>query len=196
MCLETSNLWVIAERILLRPLEMFSINMLAGIVRDWLVGPHVVPHRLTGSHYQDFLSHDLPKLLQVVPVAVKARMWYIHDGAPAHFSRVVRDILNNTYHDRWICRGGPTAWPPRTPGLHPVDLLPVRTPKTPCLCSSCWQQRIISPSHCGCPSDYPQLPWHPWTVRRSVMVRVEESIKSRGGHLGTYSKCTLSELTN
>jgi hypothetical protein len=41
----------------------------------------------------------------------------MHDGAPAHFSRAVRDVLNNTYHDPWIGRGGPTAWPPRSPDL-------------------------------------------------------------------------------
>jgi hypothetical protein len=32
-----------------------------------------------------------------------------------HLLAVVRDVLNNTYHDRWISRGGPTAWPPRSP---------------------------------------------------------------------------------
>jgi hypothetical protein len=56
------------------------------IVGDCFVGPHVLPHRLTGSHYRDFLLHDLPKLLEDVPLAVGARMWYMHDGAPAHFS--------------------------------------------------------------------------------------------------------------
>jgi hypothetical protein len=36
------------------------------------------------------------------------------DGAPAHFSRAVRDALSNTYQYRWIGRGGSTAWPPRS----------------------------------------------------------------------------------
>jgi hypothetical protein len=62
----------------------------------WLVHPHVLPHRLADNHYRDFLLHDLPKLLEDVPLAVTARMWYIHDGAPAHFSRAVRDVLSNT----------------------------------------------------------------------------------------------------
>jgi hypothetical protein len=63
-------------------------------VGDGLVGPHVLPHRLTGNHYRDFHLHDLPKLLEDVPLAVRARMWYMHDGAPAHFSRAMRDVLN------------------------------------------------------------------------------------------------------
>jgi hypothetical protein len=46
---------------------------------------------------------------------------YMHDGAQVHFSRAVRDVLNNTCHDRWIGRGGPTAWPKRSPDLNPLD---------------------------------------------------------------------------
>jgi hypothetical protein len=93
----------------------------AGIVGDCLVGPHVLPHRLTGNHYRDFLLHNLPNLLEDVPLAVRARMWYMHDGTPTYFSRAVRDVLNNTYHDRWIGKGGPTAWPPRSPDLNSLD---------------------------------------------------------------------------
>jgi hypothetical protein len=44
-----------------------------------------------------------------------------HDCGPAHFSRSMRGILSNTYHDRWIGRGGPIAWPPRSPDLSPMD---------------------------------------------------------------------------
>jgi hypothetical protein len=53
-----------------------------------------------------------------VPLAVRARIWNMHDGAPARFSRAVRDVLTNSYHDRWIVGGGPTAWPPRSPDLN------------------------------------------------------------------------------
>jgi hypothetical protein len=62
---------------------------------------------------------------------------YMYEGAAEHISRAVRDVLSNTYHDRWIGRGGPTAWPPRSPGWNPMDFFPVGTPKTPCVCSSC-----------------------------------------------------------
>jgi hypothetical protein len=65
---------------------------------------------------------DLPELLEDVPLAVKARMRYMHHSAPAHTSGAVRDVLNNTYHDRWIGRGEPAAWPPRsTTDLNPLD---------------------------------------------------------------------------
>jgi hypothetical protein len=71
---ETYNLWVIAERILCRHQQQFSINVCARIVGDCLAGPHVLTLRLTGYHYQDFLLHDLPKLLEDVPLAVRAHV--------------------------------------------------------------------------------------------------------------------------
>lgn len=43
------------------------------------------------------------------------------DGAPLHFHRDVTTFLNNTFPERWIGRGGPTAWPPRSPDLTPLD---------------------------------------------------------------------------
>jgi hypothetical protein len=54
--------------------QQFSSNMWVGIFGDCLVGPHVLPHRLTGNHYRDFLLHDLPKLLEAVPLPVRAGM--------------------------------------------------------------------------------------------------------------------------
>jgi hypothetical protein len=48
-------------------------------------------------------------------------MWYVQRDDSAHFSLAVRDVLNNTYHDGWIGIEGPTAWPPRSPDLNPLD---------------------------------------------------------------------------
>jgi hypothetical protein len=56
-----------------------------------------------------------------VPLAVKTRTWYMHSGAPTHFSHAVPDILSHTCHDRWIGRGGPTAWSPSSPDFSPLD---------------------------------------------------------------------------
>jgi hypothetical protein len=90
----------------------------------------------------------------------------LHVGAPAHVSHAVRGALSNTYRDRWISSGGPTAWPPRsTPDLNPLG-----THKHPCVCSSCWQWTVTSPSHCGCLSDYPQLPRHMFICTFLVLV--------------------------
>jgi hypothetical protein len=53
--------------------------------------------------------------------ATAERILYMHDGAPAHFSRTVLGVLNNTCHDGWIGRERSTAWPPRSPDLNPLD---------------------------------------------------------------------------
>jgi hypothetical protein len=89
--------------------SVFSINVWAGNVGDCLIGPRVLPHRLTASHYRDFLLHYLSELLEDVPLAVRARMWYMHDGVLAHLSRAVRDILNNTYHEEDHCMASTLA---------------------------------------------------------------------------------------
>jgi hypothetical protein len=79
--------------------QQFSITLCVGIVGDCLLGPHVLPHKFRGNHYRDFLLHNQPKLLEDVPPSVRARMCYMHDGATAHFSRAMGDVLNDTYHD-------------------------------------------------------------------------------------------------
>lgn len=48
-------------------------------------------------------------------------MWFLHDGAPPHVSRVVREHLDQAFPHRWIGRRGPVNWPPRSPDLNPVD---------------------------------------------------------------------------
>ncbi|KAJ4432124.1 hypothetical protein ANN_20740 [Periplaneta americana] len=55
------------------------------------------------------------------PNMSKCRMWFMYDGAPAHFLRIVREHLTLTFQDRWIGRGSPTPWPARSPNLNPLD---------------------------------------------------------------------------
>ena len=37
------------------------------------------------------------------------------------FSRVARQFLNQHFANKWIGRGGPIAWPARSPDLNPLD---------------------------------------------------------------------------
>ncbi|KAJ4431084.1 hypothetical protein ANN_19679 [Periplaneta americana] len=55
-----------------------------------------------------FLINILPALLENVPCQQRLKMWFAHDGAPAHFLRNVREHLTLTFQDRWIGRGSPT----------------------------------------------------------------------------------------
>lgn len=101
--------------------QRFSINVWAGIVNDFFIGPYLLPTRLNGESYGIFLEQVLPELLQDVPIVIRNRMWFQHDGAPAHFSTDVRTYLDATFGARWIGRGGPVAWPPRSPDLSSLD---------------------------------------------------------------------------
>ena len=48
-------------------------------------------------------------------------MYFQHDGAPLHYTRHVRDYLNESFPNGSLGRGGPVAWPPRSPDLMPLD---------------------------------------------------------------------------
>jgi hypothetical protein len=99
----------------------------------------------------------------------------MHDGALALFSRSVRDVLNNTYLDRWVGR------PPRSTDLNPLDFYlwghlntlvyaaPVGNEETlhRCIVDAC-QTILNSPSIVE-------------RMLRSVVRRVEASIESHGG---------------
>ena len=48
-------------------------------------------------------------------------MYFQHDGAPPHYSPLVREYLHASFPNRWLGRLGPVAWPPRSPDLTPLD---------------------------------------------------------------------------
>ena len=101
--------------------HQFSLNVWAGIIDKFLIGPFLLDGKLTGTKYVDFLSTRLHEILEEVPVDIRLRMRFMHDGAPPHFSRVARQFLNRHFANKWIGRGGPIARPARSPDLNPLD---------------------------------------------------------------------------
>jgi hypothetical protein len=65
-----------------------------------------------GARYAQFISTELPDLLEIVPLAYRINDWF------QHFSRNAWEILDNQYPQRWIGRGGPHHWPARSPDLN------------------------------------------------------------------------------
>ncbi|KAI5638961.1 hypothetical protein NE865_08413 [Phthorimaea operculella] len=100
----------------------FSVNVWAGIVGDRIVGPYFLP-RINGREYLRLLRKVNRVLHRTLPLEYHrgGGMYYQHDGAPAHFSADVRAYLDRHYPSRWIGRGGPVPWPPRSPDLTPLD---------------------------------------------------------------------------
>jgi hypothetical protein len=122
-------------------------------------------------------------------------MWYMHDGAPAHFSRVVRGVLNNVYHVQWVGRGGPTTWPPRSPDLSPLVLYLWGHVKTLVYVAPVDNEEALhrhTVDACQTISSYPAIFER---MRRSMIRGVEACIELHGGILSTYYKCTLIAIT-
>lgn len=101
--------------------HQYSINVWAGIIGDSLIGPYILPNRLNGAAYRNFLENTLPNLIEDIPLKVLRNMWFMHDGAPAHFSKVSREYLDRRFAGRWLGRSGPINWPARSPDLNPLD---------------------------------------------------------------------------
>ena len=101
--------------------RQFSLNVWAGIIDKFLIGPFSLDGKLTGTKYVDFLSTRLHEISEKVLVDIKLGMRFMHDGAPPHFSRVAREFLNQHFANEWIGRAGPVAWPARSPDLNPLD---------------------------------------------------------------------------
>jgi hypothetical protein len=72
----------------------FSVNVLNGIVGNIVVRPYLLPDWLTNQRRRDFLETILPGLLKDVLIAVRQRLRFKHDGAPAHYGEDVRQRLN------------------------------------------------------------------------------------------------------
>ena len=100
----------------------FLSQVAANVSNDnFQIGPYFFPPRLNGQLYADFIENQLPILLEDVPLDVRAELIFQHDGAPAHFQRQVRNRLNIQFPERWMGRGGPIIWPPRSPDLNVLD---------------------------------------------------------------------------
>ena len=99
----------------------FNVNIRGGILGDYLLGPIIIPDRLNGAAFLEFLQNTLPLIMEEISHAIRREMWFQNDGAPAHFSLQVRAHLIRVYREKWIGRGVPVAWPARSPDPTPLD---------------------------------------------------------------------------
>ncbi|KAJ4440092.1 hypothetical protein ANN_08225 [Periplaneta americana] len=133
-------------------------------------------HKLPGKH------NRLPHVLEDTPLINRQHIHFLHDGAPAHFSRTARRYLDRRFPDRWIGRGGPIAWPPRSPDLNPLDFylwghLKSLVYSSPVPDLESLRNRIVA-----CSEDIRNTPGVWDRVRRSMRHRCEVCIQAGGGH--------------
>jgi hypothetical protein len=122
----------------------------------------------------------------------------MHDFGSANFGSAVLDVLSNTYHDRWIGRGGPTAWSPRLPDSNSLDFVPMGHLKphaypAPVANEEAFYHRIVDA--CQAILNYAGIFEQ---MQRSMMNYVQACIESYGGFAALIInyECTPSAVTH
>ena len=59
--------------------------------------------------------------MEDLPLHVRMNMWLQHDGAPPHYALCSRQVMNEIFDEKYMGRGDPEAWPPRSPDLTSPD---------------------------------------------------------------------------
>jgi len=85
------------------------------------IGPFVFDNNLKGNTYEAFVRNEMPGLLGDIPLMIRSQIYFQHDGVTPHYTNRVRELLNELFANRRLGRGGPVAWPPRSPDLKPLD---------------------------------------------------------------------------
>lgn len=101
-----------------------KLNVWSGILGNTVIGPFFIEGNLNGEKYLDLLVNDIVPAMRVAAAAQNipwTDVYFQQDGAPPHYSLLVRAYLNTTFPNRWIGRLGPIRWPPRSPDLTPLD---------------------------------------------------------------------------
>lgn len=165
--------------------HQFSLNVWAGILGENLLFCFL-PQRLNGERYLHFLTTDLPALLENVPLSERLDAWFMMDGAPAHFSRDVRNHIGNTYGEKWIAREGPVPWPPRSPDLNPLDFFLWGHLKSIVYSSPVVSLQNLRQCIENGIENIRQMPGVFERVRQSMRRRVDACVLNRGGNFEQF----------
>jgi len=153
-----------------------------GLLGNKLIGPFVFDSNLKGNTYEVFLRNVLPGLLEDIPLMIRSQMYFQHVGAPPHYTGHVMDYLNEFFPNRWLGRGGPVAWPPRSPDLTPLDyylwghmktlVYEIKVDSRAALCHSIFAAAEHIRNH----------PANIASATQSLLMRAEKCIATGGGH--------------
>lgn len=115
-----TRIWGSEQPYVFREIQRDSpkLNVWCGVMRNRIIGPFFFAEKtITAAVYLDLLTEYVaPQLADLQPTVM-----FQQDGAPPHWGLRVREFLNETFPGRWIGRGGPILWPPRSPDITPLD---------------------------------------------------------------------------
>ena len=95
-----------------------KVNVWCGLLHDRLLSPFFIAEdTVTSTIYMNMLEgFAFPHIEDLQPNII-----FQQDDALPHWALVLRAILNEKFPGRWISQDGPTAWPPRSPEITPLD---------------------------------------------------------------------------
>ena len=158
----------------------FSVNVWCGVLGNKLIGPFVFDNNLTGNTYEAFLRNAL---LEDIPLMIRSQMYFQLDGAPTHYTRHVRDYLNESFPNRWLGRGGPVAWLPKSPDLKPLDYYLWGHVKTLVYESKVESRAALRHRIFGAAKHICNHPDIIASATHSLLMRAENCIAAGGGHV-------------
>ena len=109
-------------------------------------------------------------------------MYFQHDGAPPHYTRHVREYLNESFPNHWLGRGGPVAWPPRSPDLTPLEYYVWGHVKTLVYESKVDSRTVLRDRIFAAAEQIGNHPDNIVSAIQSLLVRADNCLATRGGH--------------
>ena len=126
-------------------------------------------------------------------------MYFQHDGALPHYTRHVREYLNESFPDRCLGRGGPVAWPPRSPDLTPLDYYLWGRMKTLVYDTKVDSRSALCHRIFAAAEHIHNHPDNIASATQSLLMRAENCIATEGGHFEQllYSRyCILVQASS
>lgn len=105
-----------------KPLHSDRVTVWMAVWSGELIGPFFFEENVTGLSYLAMLQTFLLPILETIPEYQQQELFFMQDGAPPHWARIVRTWLNEHFGQQWIGRGSlDIHWPARSPDLTPCD---------------------------------------------------------------------------
>ena len=87
---------------------------------NFIYNSQIDDRTLNSRKYAQILTEILPLLLEYLPLNVRRSM-YQQDGCPAYSARIITELLNRKFGDRWISRSRNKRWAASSPDLTLMD---------------------------------------------------------------------------
>lgn len=98
--------------------QSWSFNVYCSIKFDKIFAIYLYDKTLNGEEYVNIIQNVIRPNVERLN---NEQLWYQHDGAPAHRTPEVTNMLYQVFEDRWLGFNGPFKWPARSPDLTPLD---------------------------------------------------------------------------